>query len=125
MRKALRILLWLAVAFALLLGVAVYLLYAPHPAEPALGGGAIERHSLRVGDRDRSYLLYAPARPSAAPALVILFHGSMGTAAGIRAETGYGFERIAEREGFLVAYPQGYEGNWNDCRKLADYPARR
>lgn len=124
MRRALRILLWIGLALALLLGIAVYLLYAPAPPEPALGG-RVERQSVRVGERDRSYLIYAPARPAASPALLVVFHGSMGTAAGIRAETGYGFDRLAERDGFLVAYPQGFEGNWNDCRRTADYPARR
>jgi polyhydroxybutyrate depolymerase len=66
-----------------------------------------------------------PAKRPAAPALLIVFHGSMGSPARIRLETGYEFDRLADREGFIVAYPQGYEGNWNDCRKAANYPARR
>jgi polyhydroxybutyrate depolymerase len=49
----------------------------------------------------------------------------MGSPATVRAETGYGFDRLADRDGFVVAYPQGFEGHWNDCRRAADYAARR
>jgi polyhydroxybutyrate depolymerase len=124
MKRALRILLWIAVVLALLFAAAVYLLYAPRPPEPRLSGHAV-RQEIRVAERGRSYLLYAPARAEAAPALVIVFHGSMGSPAEVRRQSGFGFDRLADRHGFVVAYPQGYEGNWNDCRRAADFPARR
>ncbi len=124
MRKAVRILLWLGGGVALLLALAFHLLYAPAPPEPALsarpGPGTI-----RVGGRDRGYLLYAPARRLAAPPLLVVFHGSMGSPGTIRIETGYGFDRLADRDGFVLAYPQGHDGNWNDCRRTADFSARR
>lgn len=42
----------------------------------------------------------------------------------MRRISGYGFDRLAAQEGFLVAYPDGFEGHWNDCRKAASYSAR-
>ncbi len=124
MRKALRILAWLGAAAALLLALAIYLLYAPAPPEPALSA-PVQRGTLTVGGRERSYLVFAPARRPAAPALVVAFHGSMGSPGAMRVASGYGFDRLADRHGFIIAYPQGHDGNWNDCRRSADYEARR
>jgi polyhydroxybutyrate depolymerase len=122
-RKAARILAWVAGAVLLLLGLTFYLLYAPTPPEPRLSA----RHqsgTIRVGALEREYLVFAPARRTAAPALLVVFHGRMGSPARIRVETGYGFDRLADRNGFVVAYPQGVDGRWNDCR-AGDDPARR
>ncbi len=124
MRKAVRVSLWIVAAVALVLALLFYLLYAPAPPEPELSARP-RSGTIKVGELERSYLLYAPARPAAAPALLVVFHGSMGSPGKIRVETGYGFDRLADRHGFVVAYPQGYEGHWNDCRKTADYEARR
>lgn len=124
MRKAARILAWTAAVLALILALAFYLLYAPAPPEPVLSARP-QSGTIRVGGREREYLLYAPARRLPAPALLVVFHGSMGSPAAIRHQSGFGFDRLADREGFLVAYPQGHEGHWNDCRRKADYPARR
>jgi polyhydroxybutyrate depolymerase len=118
-----RILAWTGGILALTIALAIYLLYAPEPPEPGLSARP-ESRTIRIGTRERRYLLYAPARPAASPALLILFHGSFGNPATIRRDTGFGFDRLADRDGFIVAYPQSYEGNWNDCRKAARYPAR-
>jgi polyhydroxybutyrate depolymerase len=46
--------------------------------------------------------------------LLVAFHGSGSTAAAMRAEAG--LDRVAAREGFLVAYPNAPAGNWaEDC----------
>jgi len=124
MRKALRILAWLGGAAALLLALLVYFLYAPAPPEPELSARP-ELHTLRVGGLERQYLLYAPSRRVAAPPLLVAFHGSMGSPGAMRVATGYRFEQLADRHGFILAYPQGHDGNWNDCRRAADYAARR
>ncbi|HEX6375570.1 MAG TPA: PHB depolymerase family esterase [Allosphingosinicella sp.] len=124
MRKAVRILAWLGGGILLLLLLAFYLLYAPTPPAPQLSAKP-QAGTIRIGARERQYLVYAPARRAASPALLVVFHGRMGSPARIRAETGYGFDRLADRNGFVVAYPQGFEGRWNDCRKAGDDPARR
>jgi polyhydroxybutyrate depolymerase len=73
---------------------------------------------LQVGGESRRYLLHVPAsaRSGRPVALVLVFHGGGGTAAGIGPHTG--FSALADREGFAVAYPQGVNGRWNDGRGL-------
>jgi polyhydroxybutyrate depolymerase len=56
---------------------------------------------------ERSYLLYIPASAdfSRPVALVVVFHGGTGNAnSAVRMS---GFNDVADREGFLVAYPNG------------------
>jgi polyhydroxybutyrate depolymerase len=62
---------------------------------------------LVFAGRDRSYTLHVPSGldPERPLALVLAFHGGLGTAAYMPALTG--FSRKADREGFLVAYPNG------------------
>ena len=48
----------------------------------------------------------------------------MQDAQGIRAASGYGFDRLAVEHRFIVIYPDGYKGNWHDCRTAATYLAR-
>ena len=123
-RRILRILLWLAGFVLLALALLIYLLYAPAPREPELSARPVPQ-TLRVGPLERSYLLYLPARRAPAAPLLLVFHGRMGSPGRIRVETGYQFDRLADRHGFVVAYPQGYEGSWNGCRAAADSQARR
>src|SRR5262245_9207463 len=83
------------------------------------------RHEIRAGGRTRSYRLYAPpsldeSRP--AP-LVLAFHGGEGEAATI--EPFLGFDALADREGFLVAYPDGVDKHWNDGRENKNFASFR
>jgi polyhydroxybutyrate depolymerase len=125
MRRVLRLVL-IGVCFLLLgLGAAfAYFLYAPAPAVPTLSA-AVRRDSIRVGQLQRGYTHYVPAKLAARPPLLLVLHGSMGSAEKIRRETMYRFEQLADEHGFIVVYPQGYEGHWNDCRKQAPYAAKR
>lgn len=74
--------------------------------------------SLMVGGVERTYLLHLPGRyDKAKPApLVIVLHGGGGTAERMIRLTGAGLNGVAEREGFLVAYPNGIDKRWNDGR---------
>jgi polyhydroxybutyrate depolymerase len=74
------------------------------------------RHTLVVDAVARSYLLYLPSgqRPGRALPLVLVFHGGGVRARSMAAHTG--FTRLAEREGFAVAYPEGLDRRWNDGR---------
>lgn len=88
----------------------------PAAAAPAPAG---ESRTLQAGGVTRRYFLYLPStwhRGRPAP-LVLVFHGGGGRASGIAPHTG--FSRLAEREGFVVAYPQGLNGRWNDGRGYA------
>jgi polyhydroxybutyrate depolymerase len=99
-----------------------WLVWAPEPVLPALRGG-LASGSLRVGGRERSYSLYVPEPRAPRPALVFVLHGSMGDGAQARRGTFYRFDELADRDGFVVAYPDGFEGHWNDCRRAAPYSA--
>lgn len=55
------------------------------------------------------------------PTLVIALHGSGGDGERFRRLTGNAFEALADEHGFLLAYPDGLGGQWNDCRAQAPY----
>jgi polyhydroxybutyrate depolymerase len=79
-------------------------------------------HTIRVGDRDRTYLTYRPVSLTAAAAapLVVVLHGAVGT--GQQAEKDYGWDAEADLGGFVVAYPDGVNRTWNaspDCCGVA------
>jgi polyhydroxybutyrate depolymerase len=70
---------------------------------------------IESGGQTRQYLLHVPAmyKPEEPAAPVLVFHG-----AGIGAERFVSYTRsssVADREGFLIAYPQGLgeEPVWN------------
>jgi polyhydroxybutyrate depolymerase len=50
-----------------------------------------------------------------APLLFVL-HPSGGDAASMRHYSNFEFDELADKYGFLVVYPDGFENTWNDCR---------
>ncbi len=74
---------------------------------------AADNRTLSHGGRDRSYLVYRPANLSHAhPAsLVIVLHGGFGD--GAQAERSYNWDAEADRNGFVVVYPDGIRRSWN------------
>lgn len=96
-----------------LLGLAVGLCVAV-PAVVAQRAASTPR-TITVGSLDREYLLHVPADlPDAAVPVVFAFHGGGGTARGTARLTK--LDDIADREKFLVVYPQGIGRGWNDGR---------
>ena len=80
--------------------------------------GVEQRRTLQVAGARRSYLLFLPSswqRGRPLP-LVLVFHGAGGRGSGMARHTG--FSRLAEREGFAVAYPDGVDRRWNDGRGI-------
>ena len=71
----------------------------------------------------RKYFVYKPSKIKENPPLVIYFHGSLGSGENMRNLSGFDFDYLANEYGFLVAYPDGYENHWNDCRRSASYSA--
>lgn len=73
--------------------------------------------SLVSGNMQRSYFIFVPsgASPQKALPLVFVFHGGGGDGRGIAAMTE--FNALAERENFIVVYPNGVGrkrgGTWN------------
>lgn len=81
--------------------------------------------SIWVGGRERRFEYYVPARPTPRPPIVLAFHGSDGSGKRLREFIGGELERLAERRGFIVVYPEGFEGNWNGCRASSPSSANR
>jgi len=72
----------------------------------SLGAGDHER-SLAFGGTTRTYVVHVPPRVSEGRPLplVLAFHGGGGSAPGFKAYAG--LDALADREGFLVVYPDG------------------
>ncbi|MGC4011975.1 MAG: PHB depolymerase family esterase [Pseudomonas sp.] len=93
-------------------------------SRPVLTGSS-EDASVHQGERRRSYVLYVPQKLAERPALLVVLHSSQSNGERMRRDSGYRFDALADRDGFLVLYPDGFEGHWNDCRRAASYSARR
>jgi len=74
---------------------------------------------MTAAGETRSYLLHIPPGFDASiqTPLVIVLHGATGT--GKRISVVSGFNETAERHGFVIAYPDGAGGYWNDGRETA------
>jgi len=75
-----------------------------------------ETCSIKTSDgHERDYRLFVPDNLPAGPRpLIVVLHGGGGAGRGM--ERFSGFDELAEKEGFLVAYPDGHNRNWNDGR---------
>ena len=91
-------------------------------AQPQLTGKVTRLGGVFKG-LQRSYVLYIPRDLKPGAPLLFMFHGSGGDGASTREVTGYGFDMLADRDKFVVAYPDGIETTWNDCRKASPQPA--
>ena len=96
-----------------------YFVYTPPPEIPHLSG-TLTKGSIEVGGLKRTYTTYIPRGLAQGAPLVVVMHGSGENAARIRAETGYGFDRLADEHGFAVVYPNSYTFDWDDCGKVGD-----
>jgi polyhydroxybutyrate depolymerase len=96
----------------LVLGWAIF----PVMPEPPPLRGAFVPGRLRVDDLERHFEAYVPPESPASPPLLFAIHGSGMDGAGLRDWTGSRFAVLADRDGFLVVYPDGYEREWNGCR---------
>ncbi len=93
---------------------------AASPAETATG-------SIRWGGLERSYRIHVPSshgKTGRSP-LVIALHGGGGTGERMERLTLGGLNRLADRDGFVVVYPDGIEKHWNDGREKVRYRAHR
>lgn len=82
------------------------------PSEPA-PPPAVQHHDLKVDGLWRSYRLYVPLsldRSKPAP-LVIILAGVGNTGESMVEATR--FDQVGEREGLIVAYPEGVNKTWN------------
>jgi len=82
-------------------------------------------HTVTVGGLERQYRVHVPPRlpHDGTAALILVFHGRGGDGAGMERLTG--FSALADRAGFVVAYPDGVGHTWNDGRALPGPGAQR
>ena len=98
---------------AMLLGVVLTIAGCAvwHPKSPSGFVDGTSIHTTNVGGRDRVYRLHKPAGVPASAGLVVVLHGGFGSAE--QAERSYGWDRLADSEKFVVAYPDGVKRAWN------------
>jgi polyhydroxybutyrate depolymerase len=121
----------LTIAFALIgmsaagvSGLAYWALRHSYPPMPRLAA-QIEQGTMQHDGRTRSWLAYVPAKRAPSPPLVIALHSSMGSAPQARETFGYDFDLLADQQGFVVAYPNGYAGHWNEAKVKGPFAAKQ
>jgi len=75
------------------------------------GTGTSTEHHLTWDGTDRLYRLYVPEHVANPASLVVMMHGGFGSAQ--QAERAYGWNALADEQGFVVAYPNGDGKAWN------------
>jgi polyhydroxybutyrate depolymerase len=78
----------------------------------SLAASDARRVALSFQGRTREYLLYVPPSPNRS--LVLAFHGGGSSATHLQRVTG--LDRLADREHFIVAYPEAVDRSWADGR---------
>jgi polyhydroxybutyrate depolymerase len=73
--------------------------------------GATTMEAISVGGLTRTYRLHRSTGIEGAAPLVVMLHGGFGS--GQQAERSYGWDELADKEGFVVAYPDGLNRAWN------------
>ncbi|MFH0876920.1 MAG: PHB depolymerase family esterase [Candidatus Omnitrophota bacterium] len=83
--------------------------------------------SILANGRERTFRIYTPSTydGSKKVSLLIVLHGGGGSGEKMQHLTENGFDRLADREGFLVIYPDGVKNHWNDGSGLSVYRVQR
>ncbi len=131
MRRVLRALGWATIAAISLLALAAVFVEVstPAPPEPPETTGRLFHAEMEWEGRTRTWLTYRPEHPRDPAPLVFAFPGSGQSGEALRLATIFGFEALADRDGFLLVYAEAWrEGSalgpeWNDCRKHTRQPA--
>ena len=81
--------------------------------------GSNQRLSLMHDNLERTFHIHIPSSydKTVSLPLVIALHGRGGNGESMILVSRKGFEKLADRDGFIVVYPDGIEMNWNDGRK--------
>lgn len=88
--------------------------------------GKVYRKSFFHGNLKRTFRVYIPPDTGTASPLplVMLLHGRGGNAESMMILTRRGVNSLADKERFLVVYPDAVEMNWNDGRTADESPDR-
>lgn len=85
---------------------------APACTSSTLTKGNLNR-TIDVGGTSRTYILHVPSNYAGTTRvpLVLDFHGLGGT--GSQEQSSSGYQQIADKTGFLIAFPDGIDNAWN------------
>ncbi len=66
-----------------------------------------------MGDWDRPYLLHVPpgAKAGRPLPLIVVMHGGLNDPEYVRRQSG--LDKVADEQGYVLAYPEGFLGTWN------------
>jgi polyhydroxybutyrate depolymerase len=73
-------------------------------------------YSLMQDGHKRTLRVYVPGAHGGPLPVVLALHGGGGTGGGMEWLTRRGFNRIADRDGAIIVYPDGISRGWNDGR---------
>lgn len=109
-RRRLRWLIGAVGAVAIVTAVVALALRLAHPPRPV---GTDYSGAIDIGGQDRLYYVHLPPQytPRQRWPLVLMFHGFRETAEDARTITR--FDALADAEGFIVVYPQGFLRQWH------------
>lgn len=95
----------------------------PKPNPIQCGGGLTINETLLVNGLARKAIVHLPSHYSAMEKrpLLIVLHGAR--LSGWIAEAATGFDKIANQENFIVAYPDAIHQQWDDGRSAVDTPS--
>ncbi|OBK44395.1 hypothetical protein A5655_14830 [Mycobacterium sp. 1081908.1] len=72
---------------------------------------------MTIGRHERTFLVATGRKRQPRPALVLMLHGTLQTAGGIRPFAGYSFDSCAADGSAVVIYPDAIHRDWNGARK--------
>jgi polyhydroxybutyrate depolymerase len=86
-----------------------------------------EMRTFKHNGLDRTYSIYLPdgIDSSHSVPLLVALHGGGGSAKEWPKFTNSGFEKLAKKERFILVYPNGLEGQWNDGRGVKHFYSQR
>ncbi|VAX41355.1 hypothetical protein MNBD_PLANCTO02-501 [hydrothermal vent metagenome] len=96
-------------------------------------GKKSKEYKITIDQKERTYHLFVPSdskemAPNKKLPFVFVLHGGGRSGRSQKAqqlERFTKFSALAEKEGFIVCYPEGYQGNWNDGRGVEGIPAHK
>lgn len=86
--------------------------------------GEVTNHAEAVDGFDRHWITFRPETARADAPILIVLHGTGGNGADLRADLGFRYDQLAKLHGFVVLYPDGWGGNWNEARRGGNFAAK-
>jgi polyhydroxybutyrate depolymerase len=85
------------------------------------------KKEIKVGRLNRTYLLHVPPtyKKDKPTPMVLAFHGGSGQGKNMVQVTSGGWNILADKEQFIVVYPDAIEKNWNDGRNVERFRSQR